>query len=111
MDFVRGESLGSLAASMSSERLNEVLGRLLQALKELEDSEHNIVHRDLHENNVLVDEADVLYIIDFGDSSFIDTEGNAIRVGTKSRVDSAESAVSELRHLLNQHPTKRRRGQ
>jgi hypothetical protein len=67
---IKGKTLGSFLATLTVDRLKNILVQILSTLIILEESEYKLNHNDLHTNNIMIDDSDNAYIIDMGLASF-----------------------------------------
>jgi thiamine kinase-like enzyme len=70
-------TLGDLIINITLDQLRTYLIKIFTQLSELEKTEYQLIHGDLHANNILISN-NKAYIIDWGQSSFL-YKGKRIR--------------------------------
>lgn len=93
MEYIDGEDIGSFISNYFGPfaiiSLDEVFIQLIDGFKYIE--EHDIIHRDIREGNILIDSSGVVKIIDFGIGKVFDTAGNDMGDSLKSKINRANS--------------------
>lgn len=95
MDYVKGRTLHKYAASnkLSSNQIKLVIAELVIAYEQLHTI--NICHKDVHLNNIMIDENGHIMLIDFDQAIYVDRD-------TKNPFeDDWESMVMLLRRISN----------
>src|SRR5688572_17891794 len=83
MDYIKGESLEAVLDREKSLDLPTALNYVVQILKGVEHAHHTqILHRDLRPANVLVSEAGVVKVADFGTSRFLEKSHATTVIGS-----------------------------
>jgi serine/threonine protein kinase len=83
MDYINGESLEAVLDREKSLDLPTALNYIVQILKGVEHAHHTqILHRDLRPANVLVSEAGVVKVADFGTSRFLEKSHATTVIGS-----------------------------
>jgi serine/threonine protein kinase len=83
MDYIKGESLEAVLDREKSLDLRTALNYIVQILKGVEHAHQTqILHRDLRPANVLVSEAGVVKVADFGTSRFLEKSHATTVIGS-----------------------------
>jgi hypothetical protein len=91
---IKGKELADVINNFSLFELKIIIYQIFHTLVELENSPYKIYHTDLHSGNILIDENNCPFIIDFGLSSF--TLNNH-----RYRSRNSEKNYSEKTHICS----------
>ncbi len=73
MEYINGETISDYLEKYP-ENLNDIFKQVIEGFSYLES--HKILHRDIRDNNILVDDKGIVKIIDFGFSKKINFDGD-----------------------------------
>jgi len=106
---IKGQTLDSfLRTSLTLDTVHLLKDKLVQILSTLiilEESEYNLIHNDLHTQNIMIDYSGNAYIIDMGVASFkfrdrfvVQSENQAIYLGDTEHVSLG--AICDIHYLF-----------
>jgi len=115
-DLVKGKSLKQVAEERYKDNFKLKLNALVKLVKIINDlhNELNIIHRDLKPDNIIVNEADEVFLIDFGTSKVIsngdsthtyDAKGTTLYMGPENfQFDLGEDNQDEENEKKDERP-------